>query len=230
MLDIPHAAPREPSSKNTAAPERYVSWVMTLVAITCIGLCALVVTVEHSAQARERSNPPVLGSLPGFTLRDQTGSDFGTAQLASKVWIANFIFTRCPTICPALTGHMAELRDRTTEIPDLHLVSITVDPDHDTPQILADYGSKHGADPGRWSFLTGPFEQVKQAVEAGFKISMGDARTAADVSAVFHGSHFVLVDQQARIRGYHDVKDADGLAALLAQVRHLADRANMTEH
>ena len=195
--------------------------------MTWIVLVALVASVPAALAWWKRPGdagaaPPVLGSVPGFVLTDETGARFDAGErLRGQVWIANFIFTRCPDICPAFTAKMALVQDKTaTPAPAPHLVSFSVDPNHDTPPVLHAYARQHGAQPGRWSFLTGPFAAVRAAVEQAMKINMGEA--TGSVPNISHGSHFVLVDAAMRIRGYYDMNDADAVARILRDVRALA--------
>ena len=154
---------------------------------------------------------PVLGAVPAFTLTDQTGRPFGTEQLRGKVWVADFIFTACPEACPLMTQRMGDVMRRARHLgPDFHLVSMTVDPDRDTPERLAEYGARFGANPQKWSFLTGPMDVIQTAVVDGFKIGLdrhrapgaADAGGAPSFWEIVHGEHLVLVDRQLRIRGY----------------------------
>ena len=96
---------------------------------------------------------PVLYPLPEFSFTDQDGKTFGLKDLRSKVWVADFIFTRCPSTCPMQTAEKAKMQDGMAE--DVRFVTFTVDPEHDTPEMLAAYAKRHGADPARWKFLTG---------------------------------------------------------------------------
>ena len=157
--------------------------------------------------------PPVLGELPEFQLVDQRGQPFGKAQMAGKVWVADFVFLGCSEVCPRLTERMKTLQGRT----GAQLVTFSVDPANDTPERLADYARAYGADPGRWTFVTGPSEEIERAVVKGFKIAMGRETVGEGKSAViqiFHGEHFVLVDGAGRIRGYYE-SAGEGMEKLL---------------
>ncbi|HEY0708319.1 MAG TPA: SCO family protein [Polyangia bacterium] len=171
---------------------------------------------------------PVISELPSFSLTDQDGRPFGKAELAGKVWLAGFIFTRCPTICPALTATMARIQHRARGIePQFRLVSISVDPTHDTPQRLTEFAAKHKASPRMWRFLTGPLDEVRTTVVDGLKIAMGDVAAVEgeqDFESIMHGTHFVLVDQQGRIRGYYPSTDADVVDRVLADAAMLINR------
>ncbi|MCP3137248.1 SCO family protein [Pyxidicoccus xibeiensis] len=175
---------------------------------------------------KDRSVPlPQLGALPEFTFTRHDGQPFGSGQLRGRPYVANFIFTRCPTICPAFTRKMVGVQERTTSFgAGLQLVSFSVDPKYDTPERLAEYGQRHGADFSRWSFLTGDYEQLKATIVQGFKVSMGREAGAAedDLLSIFHGTHFVLVDPEGQIRGYYDSADDEATSRLLDDTRRLA--------
>ncbi len=148
--------------------------------------------------------PPVLGTVPAFQLTDQQGRTFGSRDLAGRVWVASFIFTRCETVCPAITRQMERIQARTRNLePALHLVSFSVDPSHDTPARLEAYARLHRANPRMWTFLTGPATAVQETVEKGLRVSMGRDPTDPSPAGISHGSHLVLVDAQGRLRGYY---------------------------
>jgi protein SCO1/2 len=169
--------------------------------------------------------PPTLGEVPAFGLVDQHARPFGSAELRGRVWIANFIFTRCPTVCPVFTEKMARLQDRVKHAtPALHLVSFSVDPDHDTPAVLFEYARKHRASPRMWSFLTGAPEDVRKTVQSGLKIAMERRGEPGDVPDILHGTHFVLIDQRLRIRGYYDSDDPSAIDAMLRDAGALLNR------
>jgi protein SCO1/2 len=166
--------------------------------------------------------PPVLGVIPPFELTGQDGRPFGSRDLAGRVWIASFVFTRCETVCPAITRQMTRIQARTRNLePALHLVSISVDPRHDTPARLAEYARAARASPRMWTFLTGPAEAVQETVVRGLKVHMGEETQVGDVS---HGTHLVLVDGAARIRGYYDPDDPDAVDRVVRDAALLVNR------
>lgn len=153
---------------------------------------------------------PVLGTIPSFELTSQDGHPFGSKDLAGRVWLGSFIFTRCETICPAITRQMAQVQGRTRNLePAFHLVSISVDPEFDDPARLAAYARAHRASPRMWTFLTGPIDAVRETVVKGLRVDMGRDPDLPGGEGIFHGTHFVLVDGRGRIRGYYD-PDAEG--------------------
>lgn len=167
---------------------------------------------------------PVLFELPRFTLTDQNGRAFGSDQLDGKVWVADFMFTRCKGVCPMLSANMEALQSRLSEDPrwssDIRLVSLSVDAEHDTPAILREYARRYHAQPGQWVFLTGEREQVWPLIEDGFKLAVG-ATPTNEVMPFAHSSKLVLVDQQGRVRAYHDGTTPQGRAALIADLHRL---------
>ncbi len=168
--------------------------------------------------------PQLLGEAPAFRLVDQQGLPFESAQLAGRLWVADFVFTRCRMTCPALSARMAELARELRDDPlarEVHLVSFSVDPEHDRPQLLAEYAARFHADPSRWSFLTGERAAIWELCAQGFKLPVGDAPANPD-EPLFHSDRFVLVDRGGRIRGYYDALEPEGFASLLADLRALS--------
>ena len=189
------------------AVARPAFWVVTVALLFGVPL-------GRSLIRRAPPAPPALGTLPDFALTDQTGQPFGTRELRGKVWVANFIFTSCAGSCPLLSQKMAEVAHRARHVgPDFHLVSLTVDPERDTPEVLAGYAARYGANPRKWSFLTGGMATIQTAVVDGFKVGMGKEKVG-DFWEIFHGENLVLVDRQLRIRGYFPAT-AEGLDRLM---------------
>ncbi len=191
------------------------------------------VPIVRSVTRRLTSAPPLLGTVPAFRLTDQRGQPFGTRELAGKVWVADFIFTACQEACPLLTERMKEVGRRTRNLgPDFHLVSISVDPERDTPERLAAYAARYGANPIAWSFLTGPADAIESAVVGGFKVGMGKEKQPqpgngqpagnGEFWQIFHGENLVLVDRQLHIRGYFQATP-EGLDQLVAAAGRVAN-------
>jgi protein SCO1/2 len=119
---------------------------------------------------------------------------------------------------------MAELQRRGRHLGEaLRLVSFTVDPETDTPEVLAAYAKSYGANPHRWIFLTGPLGDLENTVVKGFKIAMGKEETSPGIFGIFHGERLVLVDQAGAIRGYYEADDA-GITQILRDAGTLANR------
>jgi protein SCO1/2 len=144
---------------------------------------------------------PDLGAVPPFTLTERAGTPLTADMLAGHVWVADFIYTRCPQFCPALTAAMARLAPMLATGDDpVQLVSFSVDPTHDTPEVLRAYAERAGAGPG-WLFVTGPREAVAALLRDGFHVAWADNGPPGD--PITHSDRFVLVDRRLRIRGYY---------------------------
>jgi protein SCO1/2 len=167
--------------------------------------------------------PPELGQVGAFQLTDQGGNSFGSAGLTGTVWVAAFMFTRCPTVCPKITKQMRELQViAQARGLKIRFVSFSVDPEHDTPSALKAYGERFGADFKSWSFLTGDYEVVKRTTVEGFKMALeGKADPGQDHFGILHGSHLVLVDKAGKLRGYYRANEADAMAQLLSDAARL---------
>ncbi|MET0282902.1 MAG: SCO family protein [Polyangiales bacterium] len=175
-------------------------------------------------QKQAGSTQGELGRVPTFALTDQGGKPFGSAELAGKPWVANFVFTRCPSVCPLLTAKFKSLQGKLADVPDAEFVSFSVDPEHDTPEVLTAYAQKYEADTSRWHFLTGPLDAIEKTVVAGFKIHIGDKKPSESdptLIEIMHGEHFVLVDASGAIRGYYRAEAAE-LTQLAEDMRALS--------
>lgn len=186
-----------------------------------IATLALAAACDRGARAGGELD--VLGPVPDVALSDQTGARLRTADLAGRVLIANFIFTRCPTVCPVTSLKMKRLGERLADEPDVGLLSISVDPEHDTPEVLRAFAARYGADPARWRFLTGEAGAVRRAVEQGFKLGLERRGQMPDGTPdIVHDLHFVLIDRRMRIRGYYDSDESARLDDLVRDARRLA--------
>jgi len=167
--------------------------------------------------------PPVLSELPAFTLTGVDGKPFGSADLQGQVYIASFFFTSCRSICPGIMKGVARLQDGFAQrnIDGIRLVSISVDPEHDTPEVLAAYGKTLGVDPVRWTLLTGTPDAVKTLVVDGFKTPLvALVPGGADPIDIAHTGKLVLVDARGRIRGYYG-SDEMGLDEVYNRAQHV---------
>jgi protein SCO1 len=169
------------------------------------------------AACRRKSELPSLGVLPAFALTDQDGKPLGSAELRGKVWVAAFMFTRCPTICPRITRRMRELQlEAAKRKQELTLVSFSVDPENDTPEVLRAYARKYQADPASWRFLTGDLEVVKKTAVEGVKMALdGKADPSKPDFGILHGTYLALIDRELGLRGYYRTESAEDTARLL---------------
>lgn len=198
--------PRPPFSTRAGAGVRALAG-SRLAWVVVVSLAAAWPVVWSLRTSMPRT-PPVLRTVPPFELTDERGHPFGSRDLAGRVWVASLVFTRCETVCPRVTATMARIQDRTRGLgPALHLVSFSVDPEHDTPARLAAYARSYRASPRMWTFLTGSGDAVRRTVEQGLRVSVGSDPTDPSPAGISHGSHLVLVDGAGGIRGYYDPED-----------------------
>jgi cytochrome oxidase Cu insertion factor (SCO1/SenC/PrrC family) len=165
------------------------------------------------------SRLPPLAAAPDFQFVAQDGTRFASEDLQGKIWVANFIFTRCKGPCPIITSRMAELQQKLSraKTDDIRLVSFTVDPAHDTPEVLAEYAANIGANPALWKFVTGPQAQVESTVRKGFLQPLLEGEDGEPV----HSARFVVVDREGQIRSFPDGNDPEVVQKLLMDIGDL---------
>src|SRR5262249_12087317 len=177
--------PVEKAPARTAASVKRLWWrwgVGVLVALVGVGLGLRVGFENASRQAGH--DLPRLWEVPNFALIERSGQSVTRADLLGKVWIASIIFTRCVEECPLVSNHMARLQATFAAEPDVRLVSITVDPAYDTPEVLARYAQTFAAQPQRWLFLTGDKATIYRLVREGFHLGLIDPQEPVQSSAV----------------------------------------------
>jgi protein SCO1 len=177
-------------------------WVGFGLLFGLLGLMYLLSLVEYR-QARQKALP-VIDQIAGFTLTNQDNRVTTLADLTNHVWVADIIFTRCAASCPIMSTQMKSLQDALPPNSRVKLVTLTTDPDYDTPAVLKRYGQRYGADFQRWTFLTGTKKELGGLATGGLKlgstpVSPKDRKSPVDLFV--HSTIFVVVDKQARLRG-----------------------------
>jgi len=161
---------------------------------------------------------PDYSIVPEFRFTERSGRPITRQDLNGQVWIADFIFTHCSGICPAMSSNMQTLQAR---LPgEIRLVSFSVDPANDTPAVLTEYAKRYNADPERWLFLTGEADAVQSLSVGGFKLAL-DPSAGSEAEPILHSSRFVLIDRNGHIRGYYGTDDERGLDRLIADAKKL---------
>jgi protein SCO1 len=215
---------------------RTYKYIMSTLSV--IGLVAMIVAMTAVSKERQRliqeaeasghevmlvpiaedttlTNEP-LGCITDFSLTNQSGKETKLSDLKGSIWVADFIFTSCESICPDMTTNMAKVQRAFPDTPNVRFVSISVDPERDTPEVLTAFGERFGADPQRWDFLTGDKEYIKEISYEGFLIGSGDVMTN-------HSNKFILVDREGDIRGFYTGTDETDVARLTIDIRTLLD-------
>ena len=188
--------------------QRLAAWAIPIVVM--LGAAAAV--LHRGAAATAHYVLPSYGQVPEFSLTDHAGRAFSRRQLQGQVWVADFIFTRCSGQCPMMTAELQRLGREFARVPSLRLVSLSVDPQWDTPAVLARYAQAAGAKTGRWDFVTGDAAAITRLCRDGFRLS-------SDV--LTHSTRLVLVDREGHIRGYYESSDAEQRAQLRRDLARL---------
>lgn len=191
-----------------------------------MGLLALVMLMTSvsllfaqraQSPALSQSNPdslPVLGQVSDFELTAATNRPFLSRNMAGKVWVVDFIFTSCAGICPVMSTAMGNLQRAFDGEDRVQFVSISVDPETDTTDVLSEYGERYGANPQRWHFLTGDIDDIHPLATNTFKVGSLD-------DPLIHSPHFVLIDGAGQIRGYYVGTDNEDVATLAEDIGKL---------
>lgn len=206
-----------------AAVNPVLIWLILLMMLSglLVGYNYMVFRNEQLTKAHQM--PPVK-EVPGFKLQDQQGDTVTREDFIGDLWVANFIFTRCPGPCSLLSQQMQKLQETLPD--DVKLASFTVDPEFDTPPVLENYAEAHGAEPGRWFFLTGNQELMKHIIVKGFQVAVGknDAAIAETEGLFVHSTHLVLVDRNGMIRRYYEGTDEKAIGQLKRDIERLQNQ------
>lgn len=177
---------------------------------------------------------PIIGQISQFNLTNQNAAPVSLDALRGKVWVADVIFTRCAGPCPTMTHHLAELQSAIPASDPVRFVTLTSDPEYDTPAILKRYAARFNADTNRWFFLTGPKPEIRRLAVNDFKFVVVENKPEEQKNPedlFIHSTWFVLVDQRGRVRGwndsegrlhaYFDSEDPAARTELLAAIKQL---------
>ena len=182
------------------------------------------VTRSDGGRTTDETGLPLFHSLPDFQLQDQSGHPLTKQSIAGKVVVANFIFTRCAMICPLLSRHMALLGKDTESIDPTQTkilrLSLSVDPEFDTPQILTAYAARQVQSKTPWLFATGKVDDVRTLIRDGFKLPL-PAGAAESGGPLTHSESTVLIDGNGVVRGYYRIQEPLEKARLLQQIATL---------
>ncbi len=192
---------------------RIIIIITVVLELTAVGI------YFYSSQTKSKKTAPLpnLGVVPAFQLTNEDSAQFSNQNLLGKVTVADFIFTSCGGPCPMMSSKMASLQAEFADVPAIHLLSFSVDPEYDTPSILKEYGQKFGAEQGRWTFLTGDKHAIYQLARYGFYLTTED-----EENAIIHSTKFILIDTKGSIRGYYDYDDSTAVPKLVNDARSLA--------
>jgi protein SCO1 len=145
---------------------------------------------------------PALYQIPQFELINEFGKPFGSKDLSGKIYLANFIFTSCPSACPAMMKKTQIIQKRLRGLgTKVAILSFSVDPQTDTPEVLNKFARNYKANPYVWSFLTGPYDKMKDILVNGFKVTVGEKDPS--MMDIAHSERIILVDDLGTVRGLY---------------------------
>ena len=215
---------------------RRVLWAFVAIACTAIVAAAI---WQWRARAISGTNSETFleglknyGTVPDFTFTERSGRKVSLADLKGKVWVAQFFYTHCTDICPLTVPQMGLLPLEYLNDPDFRsavcFVSITVDPERDTPEVLSKYAGHFSADPDVWLFLTGDKAATYRLAQQGFKLGIGEEANSPEVAKktgeekeLFHSNRLILIDRKTQIRGYYSGIDAEAMVRLRRDLKTL---------
>ena len=186
-------------------------WSVSRISLILFTLALVAIPILFFLTLSRNTSLPVYGTVADFTLMERNLTPVSKQYLAERIWIANFMFTRCPGKCPLMNRQMSQLQEKLPA--NILLVSFTVDPQQDTPQILSEYAKNYHPQAGRWFFLTGEKEILDHLLESFHMSPLDDPN--------LHSLKLVLIDQWAQIRGYYEVTDPQAIKKLLKDAKSL---------
>jgi len=210
---------KNPPVHWTPPPSR-IPWrvwaLLVFIALLVIGAEYYWITISHKRVDREL---PVLAEVPEFSFQSETGAMVSKASLAGKIWVADFIFTRCAGPCPLMTEKMRQMQSAVRNLAGggVHLISVTVDPEYDTSEVLSRYGARVGSNPDQWSFLTGEKGAIDKFITKGMLLGLSKDGEGMPV----HAQKFVIVDREGYVRAYHDLGDPLLVPDILSDIEAL---------
>jgi protein SCO1/2 len=197
----------------------WLVWGALLITVLAIAIAFVRTRVQEGALNRSLD---VLATVPDFTLTNQLAQPVSLSNLLGQVWVADVIFTRCPMSCEKMTQRMRTLEEQISARAPVKFVSITTDPEYDTPPVLKKYAERHGVDESRWHFLTGIKRDVYELSVSGMKFTVLENTNRVIPNDFFlHSEHFVLVDKHGNIRGIFEGAEDEERKQLLLAVKKL---------
>jgi len=207
---------------GTEIRSRRVGPALALLLIATVVVAALYGWVRF--RAGDRAPLPVLGQVTSIALTNQTGRLVTLESLRGHVWVADLIFTRCPGPCLKLTRNLAELQRRLPADLPVLLITLTADPEFDTPEVLSEYAARTGADLRRWHFLTGNRTNINRLATGQLLLSVQETDPAEredENDLYLHSTKWVLVDRQGRLRAVYEGTDPASVRSTERDIRRL---------
>jgi protein SCO1/2 len=174
----------------------------------------------QSAECPAPTGSDSVHRVPDFTLTSQQGSPFTQAQLTGKVYVANFFFTRCPDICLQMSSELTRVQEAFKSRPEVHILSHSVDPVHDSVPVLQQYAARYGIAPAQWTLATGDKATIYDLARCGYFVSAKPATDDLKLDFI-HSDKLVLVDKERRIRGFYSGTQREEVDRLITEIQVL---------
>jgi protein SCO1/2 len=211
-----------PTDDIVAGRMRRLGWAGAFLAFVLA--VAMGYSMWKASLRRDVEQLPVIRAVPEFSLTDQNGQTVTKDDLRGHIWIADFIFTRCAGPCPLMTARMLEMQKALVKTPEVKLVSVTVDPAYDTPEVLKAYAEANFADPDRWKFLTGDKAVIEKLVTEGFMQHLSEEN-----GEPVHGTMFLIVDGNGMVRSARMLEDPELIPKVLMDTGNLLREQGVAE-
>lgn len=184
-------------------------------------------SAKHNVESLDYFGPKTTGEngdtvyhmIPRFSFTNQYGKTISNKDTEGKIYVADFIFTTCQTICPKMSTQMSGLQEKTKEMEDVIFLSHTVDPENDSVPVLLDYAKKMGARENKWHFLTGNKTELYEIARKGYLVTAMEGDGGPD--DFIHSEKFLLIDKKGRIRGFYDGTDPKEIKRLTDEIKVL---------
>ncbi len=211
------------SMKNRFQVSTLILLVLTVAA--CNNTQPLPILGNRYAETKEVNGKTITDTvyqtIPAFRFINQDGMPVSNKLVEGKIYVADFFFATCPTICPVMKKNMIEVFEAYRNNPDIFLLSHTIDPEHDTLEVLKDYCTRLGSDGKQWMFLTGSRDSIYQIAETGYYASAQVDST--EPGGFVHSGGFILVDRKQRVRGIYDGTSKTDTKRLINDMQLLLD-------
>lgn len=175
---------------------------------------------ERDAVTREVDGKTVVDtvyhSIPDFSFVNQNGDTINQGIVENKIYVTDFFFTSCPTICPVMKRQMIKVYEKFKDNPEVMILSHTIDPEHDTPEVLHKFAVDMGITGNQWQFLTGPKEKIYEIGQGSYLVTAKEDATAE--GGYIHSGAFILVDKDRRVRGMYDGTTEEGTTRLMEDI------------
>ncbi len=211
-----------PTDDIVAGRMRRLGWAGAFLAFVLA--VAMGYSMWQASLRRDVEQLPVIRAVPEFSLTDQNGQTVTKDDLRGHIWIADFIFTRCAGPCPLMTARMLEMQKALVKTPEVKLVSVTVDPEYDTSEVLKAYAEANFADPDRWKFLTGDKAVIEKLVTEGFMQHLSEEN-----GEPVHGTMFLIVDGNGMVRSARMLEDPELIPKVLMDTGNLLREQGVAE-